>query len=116
MTKAIELQYGEWVNIQGWNYLDASTVFSVEGYARKNGKDPAAQFARAVELGHDVVGTIKTGTVIHNYGAARYELEDAPKKAAKILVAGQRVIIEGREYTVKPIGARYSDPIHFIAA
>lgn len=99
MTAPITLTYGQHVNMEGWSFIHASTVFTVEGYAKANGYDVERLVNKA----------------IHNGGAAQYEREHAPLKAATVLKDGQRVVIEGREYTVKAMGSRYSDPIHFKA-
>lgn len=115
MPKIKTLSYGQYVTMNTWNPSDAFPVFTVEGFAFKNGTDKERAVERAIKNGHDLAGTINIGTVLAD-SIGYYEREEAKKNSAVVLVAGEQVLIEGRHYTVKPMGTRYSDPIHFIPA
>lgn len=75
-----------------------------------------AKVARNADRGHRYAWSINSGSTL--YGdpeAARHArwLDAFNKSDAVILVDGEHVIIDGREFVVKVNGERYSDPIAF---
>lgn len=120
----IKLQYNTPIRAAAWGDIWYARTFTVAGYAARNGYDPAAAIARAKENGHDLVGSIYTGTMLIGDRdlAAKRNAEDREIAAAAVtLKTGDEVEIDGAIYTVRfaqrnetsfsPIN---SDPIHFI--
>ncbi len=116
----LALNYGDLVRHEKWTRPFYAKVFTIEGYARKNGAtDIAAQVERAIRNGHDLAGSIFTGTCITT-SKAFYAREDAEYATAQVLQEGQSVMLEGRFYTVRfnagntGTSPRNSDPIRFV--
>jgi len=115
--KPLALTYGMEVRGKGFpDYTPKITVFTVEGYARKNKEDPAAAVKRAIENGHELTGTTGGMSVMTDDYPGKAEAHAKALKetaAAPVLDNGELVEIEGRTYAVRLVGANYSDPIHF---
>lgn len=120
------LEHGQKAFIAAWGRDDSFTIGTVEGYAAENFhlKSSAtktgtaieaisAAVDRAIKNGHDLAYTINIGKCITD-SQGYYERLRAEQAAAIEICAGEIVLIEGREYTVKLMGARYSDPVHFV--
>ena len=106
------INHGAFVTIAGWNR--AYKFSTIAGYA---GADKAAAYrARAEKNGHDLAWAINSGTCLYGDKAAgqRALAQEANEFAtAVVLVDGESVSVEGEIFTVKAMGQRYSDPIHF---
>lgn len=103
--------------MEGAQWIDRIFVGSVESYALKCGRDPKKDVARAIELGHDLAYTINPGfSITDSYPGKSEKIarEKADFESAVFLKNGEIVEVESRQYTVKYMGLRYSDPIKFI--
>ena len=118
----IELTYGQVVRGEGFTYAQRITVGTVRGYEAEHGSkynvqvDPEKAHQLAVERGHEVAWTNQECAVLSaDYPGKSEELAAARAEiaASLILQNGQQVIIEGQAYTVRLVGARYSNPIQF---
>jgi hypothetical protein len=121
-AQPIELTYGQVVRGEGFTYAQRITVGTVRGYEAEHGSkynvqvDPEKAHRLAVERGHEVAWTNQECAVLSdNYPGKAEQLaaERAEIAASVILQDGQQVIIEGQTYTVRLVGARYSNPIKF---
>jgi hypothetical protein len=71
---------------------------------------------RADRNGHDIAWTVNPGTCLVGDKALGAQLlaKEAEQFAGATVVAdGQQVVIEGETFTVKVMGERFADPIHF---
>jgi hypothetical protein len=121
-TDTTKLTYGQIVRGEGFTYAQRITVGTVRGYEAEHGKkynvqvDPEKAHQLAVERGHEVAWTNQECAVLTaDYPGKAEQLADERAKidASVILQDGQQVIIEGQTYTVRLVGARYSNPIKF---
>ena len=72
--------------------------------------------ARAVAQGHDTAWTVNTGSCIvsdRTWAAAKLAEEAEQLRTATIVDDGEMVEIEGETFTVRVMGQRFADPIHF---
>jgi hypothetical protein len=108
---------------EGFTYAQRITVGTVRGYEAEHGRkynvqvDPEKAHQLAVERGHEVAWTNQECAVLSaDYPGKSEELDAARAEiaASVILQNGQQVIIEGQAYTVRLVGARYSNPIQFV--
>jgi hypothetical protein len=117
-TTPITLSHNQVIRVAGFNrYAQRITVGTVEGYATKNGDNPAESVKRATDNGHQLAWTMQDAAVLTaDYAGkqARLDAERAEIAAAVEIHQGQPVIIEGRCYTVYVMGQQYSDPVAFI--
>ncbi len=112
---AKKLSHGQKAFIAAWGREEFFTIGSVEGYAANDSWRTVEQAVKsAIKNGHELAWTNKPGHAITS-DKGYYERLKAEQASAIELTPGETVVIEGREYTVKPMGARYSDPVHFIA-
>ena len=98
-------------------YQPVITVGSVEGYAKEYNDNVTEAVERAMGFGHDLAWTNKHGAMItSDYEGKEQRLNEKAEKYSNSIIIedGQKVIIEGREYTTKYIGINFADPIHFI--
>lgn len=82
------------------------TAGTVEGYARKYRKDPAALLEECRKKGHETAWLIKDGVAIVNSKTYPYYYQDIAKqweKAAKLKI-GDEVVMEGRKYRLRKGG------------
>jgi hypothetical protein len=118
----ITLTHGTPIRAGSWTGSDYAETFTTEGYAAKSGIDAAKLVANSQANGHDLAGSIYAGSsLLGDRAAAKAAAERdlANRNAAVIINNGDRVTIEGREYTVKidrrnEASPRVSDPIRFI--
>lgn len=111
----IKLKAGDYVTAA--NFRKAYEVGTARAYAASYGEDPELAQARALGNAHETAWTINSGTVITSDRAANLRavaLDNARKAAAPVLATGDKVEIEGEVFTVKIVGERFSDPIHFV--
>lgn len=102
METPIKLAYDQTVRMQGWSRSCYATVFSVEGYARKNHMDPVASLASALERGHAIADFIYIGgALVHDPSGAYQAQEEMRRHSAVVLQEGALVEIESRLYRVK---------------
>lgn len=120
-----KLHHGQKAFIAAWGRDEMFTIGTVEGYAAQNFyQRPVPDdmtnvihaiekaVKRAKENGHELAYTINPGKAITN-SKGYYERLKVEQASAIELVAGETVLIEGCEYTVKLMGAHFSDPVHF---
>lgn len=104
----------QFVTVAGW---DRAFEFSTaRGYAARYNEDQDAAHARCVGFGHDTAFTINGGTMLTDsraYNAAKLAEAAANLAGATIIADGETVKIEGETFTVRVMGQRFSDPIHF---
>ena len=121
-THTIKLKHGQTVRGEGFTYAQRITVWTVRGYEAEHGRkynvqvDPEKAHQLAVERGHEVALTNQECAVLtadYPGKAEQLAAERAEIGASVILQNGQQVIIEGQAYTVRLVGARYSNPIQF---
>jgi hypothetical protein len=108
------INHGAFVTVAGWNRAYAFSTLA--GYVAKTNRDLAPARARAIANGHDLAWCINSGTCLYGDKAAgaRALAQEAAELASAVIVAdGEQVQIDGELYTVKVMGQRYSDPIHF---
>lgn len=106
--------------------LIANQFVTVAGWDRAYQFDTARNYcggdeghARTVAQGHDTAWTVNTGSSIvsDRAWAARMLADEAAQlQSAAIVSDGEVVEIEGEQFTVRVMGQRFSDPIHFKAA
>jgi len=109
------LTHGQKAFIAAWGREEFFTIGSIEGFAASGSWQTVEQAVKsAIKNGHELAWTSKPGHAITS-DKGYYERLKAEQASAIELTPGETVVIEGREYTVKPIGARYSDPVYFIA-
>lgn len=111
--------------VAAWGREESFTVGTVEGYAEQTAReakysgDLCQRIHEAVERakkhGHELAYTINPGKALTD-SKGYYDRLRAEQAAATEIVAGETVMIEGRKYTVKLMGARFADPVHFIPA
>lgn len=76
--------------------------------------DPEERHALSLARGYSVAWTTNPGfTIVSHDNSKELEREKRCKEKAIVLKTGDKVTIEGVEYTVKINGERYSDPIAF---
>jgi hypothetical protein len=113
------LAHNQEIRGAGFKYAQKITVGTIAGYAKEYNEDPAAAIARAVEFGHSLAPWANQSAAVltANYAGKDEQIakERAATSAAPELADGETVQIEGALFTVKLLGARYSDPIHFVA-
>lgn len=114
MANILTLNHGQEIYAVQWGKGYTCTVGTVEGYTVANNGNVEAAVQRALKNGHELAYTMNVGTCITD-SKGYYEREEAKRATAVPVFAGEHVMIEGREYEVKLVGQRYSDPIHFIA-
>ena len=112
-TAARVLTYGRPIRAAAWDGLSTATVFTVRGYAAEYGADAEAAEARAASHGHDLAGSVYTGSaIVGDRAYARLLREEAQlrRAAAVTLATGDLVEIEGRRYVVKFAGRNELEP------
>jgi hypothetical protein len=117
---AIQLVDGQRVRTADSTWVTRIFVSSVEGFYRTNPDCGTIEegIARAIANGHDLASTYNPGSTITADYPGKHEEIEAEKVAHEtyqILANGDVVEIENRMYTVKMMGLKFSDPIHFIA-
>lgn len=116
----ISLNHDQEVRVKGFVHASKITVGTISGYATKNGENPEDAIARAKSFGHSInPWTNQSPAVLtSDYPGKREALDKAAAEtaAAPEIENGQIVEIEGTRYTVRVLGQRYSDPVHFIPA
>lgn len=117
-NNAITLRHNQTIRVASFDrYAQRIRVGTVEGYAKDNGEDPAAEVQRATDNGHELAWTCQAPAVLTaDYPGkdAAVDAERAEIAAAQVIEDGDDVIIEGRHYTVRVLGQRYSDPVAFM--
>jgi len=117
------LTYDTPVRIAAWADSESADVFTVRGYAQKNGQDPDAAEARAIANGHELASTIySSGALVgdRNLGARLAAERRAKAASATVLEDGEPVMIEGKRYKVRVNRGNAgtypanSDPIAFL--
>ena len=102
------------VTVAGW---DRAFQFSTaRSYAAQYNEDQDAAHARCVGFGHDTAFTINGGTMLTDsraYNTAKLAEAAANLASATTVADGETVQIEGETFTVRVMGRRFSDPIHF---
>lgn len=104
MNQIKTLSYDQAVRVPSWADNVFARVFTVRGYAAKNGNDPAAAEEMAHERGHELAGTIySSGALLGDRQLAARLLAEAREIAAGAvsLENGEHVMIDGRRYAVK---------------
>lgn len=110
------LRHDDKVRLPTW-VASYAQVFTVRGYARACGEDPAAAEARAIARGHALAATIYLGATLVNDGGAHHARQRQLAAAAIVLTEGEVYEIEGRLYRCRVIpgnGGTFpqnSDPI-----
>ena len=112
---AIVLRPGDMVTAAG--FLFAHKVSSIESFVAKFGWDLDEHLGRAVERGESLAWV--NGHIVTLVGDKAAALRNAEKarrdrEAATVLKNGDLVEIEGRRYTVRINGERYSNPFKFV--
>jgi len=105
------------VTVAGWNR--AFKFNTARGYAAQYGEDQEAAHARCVGFGHDTAWTVNPGSALlgdRAAAAALLQQEARDLAGSTVLQNGEQVEIEGKSFTVRVMGAKFSDPIHFLAA
>ena len=108
------LHHNQLCYVAAWGREEAFSIGTLEGYAAESGSDINKALERAKANGHDIVWSINPGKAITN-SDGYYDRLRALQASATEIAGGELVSIEGRTYTVKLMGARYSDPVHFLA-
>jgi hypothetical protein len=118
-----ELTYDTPVRSAHWYPRITASVFTVAGYAARYNEDVTTAVLRAIERGHELVGTIYSGAVLVGdpaEAAALLARDMALAARAVTLAEGDQVLIDGKLHVVhfppgneKVKAPRNSDPIHF---
>jgi hypothetical protein len=98
------LTYGMPIRSASWYDSVYAEIFTIAGYATARGADPAEQLARAKALGHNIVGSIFTGTALlgdRQRAAAELKWARDIAATAAVVATGDEVEIEGRLYRVR---------------
>jgi len=113
----LNLTHGQQVQNSTFRYTPKVTIFSVEGYALANGRDPAEAVAREISNGGRLASSIYSGAMITASYSGRDEEIDAKLiayAAAPFVEEGDEVEIEGRHYIAHIQGEEHSHPIVFL--
>ena len=121
----LELKHGDFVYMDTWVglYANSTAKFgTVEGYARERSLDVADEYEYTVSNGHPTAWSLQPGVCLmgDREAAARAEQRRRERREqATCLTAGQKIMAEGRMYTVRVSsqnvkGPYNSDPIAFI--
>lgn len=115
---------GQQIKMEEFEFRPKVTVYTVEKFLKDffNDDEYEIQLQKVIEKAktkssHSMVWTTKSPAVlVSNYPgkAAEHERKRIAFENATLLSEGETVIIENRKYTVKLVGEKYSDPIHFI--
>lgn len=110
-TKPITtLKHGQAVRLPAWDAMTFAKVFTVGGYARDHGSDPAS-------VRYEPPCATYAGTTITT-DQGHYDRLRAQAARAAVVEDGELVVIEGALFRVRVVGRSYaaprvSDPIHF---
>lgn len=108
------LNHHDIVRINTWRYTnDICYVGSIEGYCKDENLDITERLEKASRLGHEIAWANKRDHCLSSSVGFYDRLKEEEDRAIP-LENGEIVEIEGRKYTVKNMGVRYSDAIHFV--
>lgn len=107
MYKMKELEYGQKVRING----KRGTVFTVRGYAIKNGQTPEKEYNRAIKNGHNLFAVLQEPAILSG-DPGFYDREMEKWADATTIYNGEIVNIEG-EVLETIYKGNYSDMVHF---
>lgn len=117
MTKPIKINHGQQVVVPSFKYQNKIELVTPRGYALDNGDCPEEGEARAKKYGHELLACFKHCPVI----SADYKGKDEELQAereewekAQRIEEGDLIECEGREYKVRILNERYSNPVKFI--
>jgi hypothetical protein len=114
------LAHNQIIRVKGFSeYANQITVGTARGYAAEYQEDGEASHQRALANGHETAWANQSAGELTSDYPGKKEALDA--KAAAIAAAqevenGQTVEIDGEIFTVRVMGERYSDPVHFVRA
>ena len=112
-----QLTFETLVRVSTWNKMTYASVFTLDGYAKKNNLSED-HVAESIARGDEIVGTIYTGTTITN-SETYYENEKQRGENAVVIENGETVSIDDVQYKVVVLPGqtnypKYSDPIKFV--
>lgn len=115
MAEAVKLVHGQYFRLASWQYDTCyGSIFSVAGYYRENYADEAKVaegIARAVRLGHDLVSSVYSGSILTT-SKEFYRREAQRAEMAVVLEEGQTVELEGETYVVTVARGNLRNPVN----
>tara|TARA_Y100000592_G_C5350212_1_gene258505 strand:+ start:127 stop:489 length:363 start_codon:yes stop_codon:yes gene_type:complete len=117
MNKKIHLSHGQQIVVPSFKYTNKIELVTPRGYALSYGDCPEEAEARATKFGHEFLACFQHPSILTADYEGKAEILESERKeweAAQRIDQGDLVECEGREYKVKILGERYSDPVKFI--
>lgn len=118
----IDLTHDQPIRLASWAQTFFARVFTVEGYARQYGDDPATYVERSIKFGHPLAASIapSAALVAGEFGRQLHAERLATSASAVTLAEGALVRLEGRLYRTKVArgndgwAPQNSDPFIFV--
>lgn len=113
----IYLSHGQQIVVPSFRFTNKIELVTPRGYALEHGDCPEEAEARATKFEHEFLACFQHPSILtadYNGKAESLEAERKEWEVAQRIEGGDLVECEGREYKVKILGERYSDPVKFI--